>query len=471
MTNAAPVSAGQSAPISAAERQQGNQEHPKIVAEFGGAYTGPQAAYATRVGRKIAVQSGLSADPAAFDVTLLNSSVNNAFAIPGGYVYVTRELVALMNDEAELAAVLGHEVAHVAARHSAKRQSAAQRNSILGVLGQVLVGAVAGDSPVGELLTKGIGTGAQLVTLGYSRSQETQADDLGIRYLVRAGYDPLALSTMLESLAAQNSLDQSTAGTAGSIPEWASTHPDPASRVQRAADQARATGASSGVRNRDTFLAAIDGMMYGDDPAQGVVVGREFLHPAMRIAFTAPQGFAIQNGASAVSISGPNAQAQFSSAKYSGDMDAYIATVLRSLSSNNSSIPQAPVQRTTVNGIPAAYSSVRATSGSSQVDVTVFAYATSTSQAYHFIMLTPAGQGMGVMSQMAQSFHRLSASQAAEIKPRYVRVVIVKRGDTLQSLSAKMVFPDHRLERFLVLNRLTASSQLTPGQKVKVITY
>src|SRR3546814_6191939 len=115
-----------------------------------------------------------------------------------------------MNDEAELAAVLGQEVAHVAARHSAKRQSAAQRNTILGVLGQVLVGAVAGDSQIGEVLQQGIGTGTQLVTLGYSRSQETQADDLAVQYLSRAGYDPAAMASALRSLAAQNRSEEHT---------------------------------------------------------------------------------------------------------------------------------------------------------------------------------------------------------------------------------------------------------------------
>src|SRR3546814_18539238 len=107
-----------------------------------------------------------------------------------------------MNDEAELAAVLGHEVAHVAARHSAKRQSAAQRNTILGVLGQVLVGAVAGDSQIGEVLQQGIATGTQLVTLGYYRRQDTQADDLAVRYISRAGFDPAAMASAFLSLAA-----------------------------------------------------------------------------------------------------------------------------------------------------------------------------------------------------------------------------------------------------------------------------
>ena len=126
--------------ISPAERKQGDEAHPQLLAEFGGPYSGPQAAYVNRVGKNIALQSGLSNARSDFTVTLLNSPVNNAFAIPGGYVYVTRQLMALMNDEAELAGVLGHEVGHVAAQHSKKRQSAATRNTILGVLGAVLGG-------------------------------------------------------------------------------------------------------------------------------------------------------------------------------------------------------------------------------------------------------------------------------------------------------------------------------------------
>ena len=135
------LQAGRAQPITAQERQQGAQANPSLTAEYGGALTGRQAAYVESIGRRIATQSGLSNSPGAFNVTLLNSPIDNAFAIPGGYVYVTRNLVALMNDEAELAAVMGHEVAHVAARHSRQRQSRAQRN-VLGGAEPDLTGAL-----------------------------------------------------------------------------------------------------------------------------------------------------------------------------------------------------------------------------------------------------------------------------------------------------------------------------------------
>ena len=127
-----------SAPITQQEASQGSEFHPQLLAEFGGTYQGPQAAYVESVGKNIAVQSGLGNARSSFTVSLLNSSVNNAFAVPGGYIYSTRQLVALMNNEAELAGVLGHEVGHVAARHSQRRQSNAQRNQILGTAGAIL---------------------------------------------------------------------------------------------------------------------------------------------------------------------------------------------------------------------------------------------------------------------------------------------------------------------------------------------
>jgi len=169
--------------ISPADKAQGAENHPKLLAEFGGAVTGTQATYVEGVGKTIAMQSGLGNARSDFTVTLLNSSVDNAFAIPGGYVYVTRQLVSLMNNEAELAGVLGHEVGHVAARHSAKRQSTAQKNAVLGAIGTILSGVIFGNSAIGQIGQQIFSTGSQLLTLRYSRAQETEADNLGIQYL------------------------------------------------------------------------------------------------------------------------------------------------------------------------------------------------------------------------------------------------------------------------------------------------
>jgi predicted Zn-dependent protease len=453
--------------ISQADKTQGAQAHPQLVAEFGGTVTGPQANYVETVGKTIAVQSGLSNARGDFTVTLLNSPVNNAFAVPGGYVYVTRQLTALMNNEAELAGVLGHEIGHVAARHSAKRQKAATRNSILGALGSILSGVILGDSSFGRLGQQVFSQGSQLLTLQYSRSQETQADNLGIAYLRSAGYDPRAMSSVLESLARQNALDAQLRGTQNQVPAWASTHPDPASRVRAAL--AQAGPGATGMTNRDTFLTRIDGLIYGDDPKQGIIEGSQFLHPDLRLGFEAPNGFYLVNGTRSVSISGESGKAEFTTANFDGNLSSYVTAAFAGLSSNNQRISPQSIERTTVNGLPAAYGTARVQGSSGPLDVVVFAYDFGGGKAYHFVTITQAG-GAGVFNPMFRSMRRISASEAGAVTPKRLDVVTVRPGDTVQSLAARMAFPDAKLERFLVLNNLSTNSSLPAGSKVKIVT-
>ena len=455
--------------ISPQDKAEGAKAHPQLVAEFGGAVTGPPATYVAGVGKNIAVQSGLSNARGDFTVTLLNSPVNNAFAVPGGYVYVTRQLVALMNNEAELAGVLGHEVGHVAAQHSRKRQSAATRNSIIGVLGTVLSGVLLGNGTAGQLGQKIFSQGSQLLTLSYSRGQETEADNLGIAYLGRARYDPRAMSTVLTSLANQNALDARLMGTSNQVPAWASTHPDPASRVRAALT--RAGAGATGVTNRDGFLRAIDGVMYGDDPHQGVVEGRKFTHPDLKIAFEAPSGFYMINGTRSVSIGGQSGKGEFSTGPYNGDMESYIAAVFGALTDQGQAkITPSSIQRTTVNGIPAAYGNAQVQGSSGQLDVVVFAYEFSKTQAFHFVTISATGSA-NQFNSMFSSLRRISATEASAVRPRKLVVVTAKAGDTLQSLAARMAYSDAAMERLLVLNALEANSRIVPGQKVKIVTY
>ena len=462
-----PAWAGQDAVrnISASDKAQGAKAHPQLLEEFGGAYQGPQADYVEKVGKKIAVQSGLSNSEKDFTVTLLNSPVNNAFAIPGGYVYVTRQLLALMNDEAELASVLGHEVGHVAARHSNKRNT----TSTLGTLLAAGIGVLSGSSELGKIA----GYGAQLYTLKFSRSQEYQADDLGIRYLASGGYDPLAASDMLASLNAISAVEAQVAGRDDKgMPSWASTHPNTGDRVLRARRKATETGVSGAgrPRNRDAFLAMLDGMIYDDDPRQGIVDGTSFRHPELKIGFTAPSGYAMANGTAAVTVSGPGGQAQFQGGGLGGGgLAAYIDARFQTLGGGQSRVSYGDVRTTTVNGLEAAYATARASTQSGMVDVTIFAYRFSPDMGFHFMTITPAGSGIGAFQPLVQSFRRLSDSEVAAIKPRRVRIVTVKPGDTVASLAARMAYPSYRVERFLALNGLAQDAVLQPGQKVKLI--
>ncbi len=474
MIAAAPIALGACASIPEAgsaitqsEAAQGAQYHPQFVTEFGGEITGPQAQYVQTVGANIAFQSGLAGSREAFKVTLLNSSVNNAFAVPGGYVYATRQLVTLMNNEAELAAVLGHEVGHVAARHSQRRQAAAQRNQLGGmgiaILSSILLG---GNNPLGQQIAQGALQGSQMLTLSFSRGQETEADGLGIQYLNAAGYDPRAMSTLLASLAAQNALDAQLQGRDdATIPEWASTHPDPASRVAAAAQLA---GAGTGLTNRETFLQRVDGMMYGDDPAQGVIEGSAFIHPQLRLSFTAPQGFYMANGTRAVAINGDGGRAQMTGAAYNGNMDAYVRAAFQALAGEGQTLAPQSVQRTTVNGIPAMYGSAVVPNGQQQVEVTVFAYEFGPSTAYHFMAITPAGQA-GTFNAMYQSMRRISASEASAVVPRAVDVVTAGRSDTVATLSRRMAYTEAPEARFRVLNGMAANDQVVAGRQYKIV--
>ncbi len=456
-----------SAPITQAEAQQGAEYHPQLLAQFGGAMSGSQAAYVESVGKNIAVQSGLGNARDSFTVSLVNSSVNNAFAIPGGYVYTTRQLVALMNNEAELAGVLGHEVAHVAARHSQRRQQKAQQNSILGTVGAILSGVLLGDTGLGQQLGQTFLQGSQLLTLKFSRSQELEADELGIQYLDNAGYDPRAMGTVLASLAAQNSLDARLQGRDNAtIPEWASTHPDPAGRVQTALSKAAPLG--TGITNRDQFLSSIDGLIYGDDPEQGVIEGRQFIHPVLRFSFTAPQGFFMTNGTTAVGINGQSGQAQLSLAPYDGNLSTYIRQRFAALGGDQQQLAPDSIQGTTVNGLQAAYGTARVNNGNSQVDVVVYAYEFSNNQAFHFTAITPAGNAR-VFTDMFASMRRITTSEANSVVPRRLDVVTVRSGETVQSLANRMAYTTGQEARFRVLNGLGSNDTLRAGQKVKIV--
>lgn len=458
--------------ISQAEAQTAYQQHPQVLAEFGGEVTGTVGNYVEQVGDSVAVHSGTPNAAAAYDFTVLNSAVENAFAVPGGRIYVTRQLMGLMEDEAELAFVLGHEVGHVAADHSKQRQAKAQQNSILGALGAILGGVLGGNSGLGNLLSQGAQQYAQLNTLSYSRDQEYEADTLGIRYMSQQGYDAMASAGILNSLGASTNLEARMQGDTGrSTPEWAMTHPLSENRTARAQQQAQQV-ASGGTRNRDTYLGRIDGLTVDDDPAQGVIEGLTFTHPDLRLQFQVPTGFRMQNGTREVSIAGSSGQAIFSTAQYNGNLNSYIGQVLQQIVGQNVGQLQVPnPQVTTINGLKAAYTTTRVPTQNGSVDLSVVAYEFSGSQAFHFATITQAGAGLRPFSPMIQSLHRISAQEAAAVRPRVIDVVTVKSGDTMQSLASRMAYSNYKLERFMVLNSLNSNSRLQAGQKVKLVVY
>lgn len=453
-------------PRDVAEAQRQNAE---LVQELGGAETGPRAAYVESVGRRVAAYTGIVNSGQSFHFTMLNSPVENAMSVPGGYVYVTRQLLTIMDNEAELAFALGHETGHIAANHARSREAYAQRQSVLGVLGAIFGSVFGGPN---NIFSQWATQRAVIATLSFSREQEYEADRLATRYLIAAGYDPAGGPGILAALARSSQLEARLQGRAyRQTPEWASTHPLSENRMQRALADARATGRlGRGVRNRDQFLAEIDGLYVDDDPEQGIVEGPVFTHPDLRIQFQVPPGYRMSNGTTAVTVSGSAGKAQFSGGRYSGTLEDYTGRVMQSVLQGQQASFGAP-QRTMINGMPALVSSARVFTRSGSIDLSMVAYQWDPQHIYHFIMLTQGGAGIGPFVPMVSSLRRISQAEAAAIRPRIIDVVTVAPGDTVQSLAGRMAYRDFKLDRFLSLNGLAANSRLSPGQKVKLVVY
>ena len=438
--------------------------HAALVQELGGAETGQRATYVQSVGRRIGAVSGLANPGQALHFTMLNSAVENAFSVPGGYVYITRQLIGLMDDESELAFALGHEVGHIAANHAHIREQYEQRNT-LGVFGQI-IGAIFGRG-VGDMLQ----ARSALDLLSFSREQEYEADTLGLRYLIAAGYDPAGASEVLAALSRNTALQLRVQGrTNRQTPEWASTHPLSENRMQRALAEARATGRlGTGIRNRDLFLNEIEGLYVDDDPAQGIIDGATFTHPDLRIQFSVPQGYLMSNGTDAVTISGSAGKAQFRQGP--PNIDQAIAFAYQQLTGGQFQLQVPAPQRITINGMPAAVTTARVETDSGLIDASVVAYQWDAQRVYYFVMLTPGGYGVSPFVPMINSLRRISAAEAAAIRPRVIHVETVRPGETVATLAARMAYPDFKLERFLSLNGLVANSVLAAGQKVKLVVY
>ncbi len=467
--------------ISASDKQTGAKADPQLTADYGGAYAGPQSALVQRIGVKVAAQSGIAQVERDFSFKLLNSGVPNAFAVPGGYVYATRGLLALMNNEAELAFVLGHEAGHIAARHSDSRQKVTQRNVLLGTLGQAVLGAVLGNGALGQIGGQLGQAGIQRLVVGnvmsHSRGDEFQADDLGVTYMRKAGYDAATSGDILGSLAAQAALDAKVSGNTRTTPGWAMSHPDPAARVVRAKQRAGQLGTAGGARNGDVFLTSLKGMIYGDDPAQGLIEGQDFRYPAGRLQFTAPAGYGMSNGSDAVTISAAagarvGGQARFTGGRFDGNLSALVTRTFAALNKNAAAAPAVAPTRTTVNGMEAMTATVRANSNGQAVDATVVAIAAAPGVGYTFAVIQPGGTGLGDLAGLVGSFRRMSDAEVGAVRPRVIDVVSVGRSDTVASLAARMAYPSLQAERFRVLNGIAPGGiRLAAGRKVKLIVW
>lgn len=448
--------------IPAADKAAGARADTALRKAFGGRYVGEQTRYVGEVGKRVAAQAGIAGGADEFTVTLLNSPVENAFALPGGYVYVTRQLLALMNSEAQLAGVMGHEVGHVVARHEAGRRRASAIARLLGLL----VTAMAGDDVAGSVIGLVGRVAGQLYALKYGRDQEYAADRLGLGYMTAAGYSPCAAASMLAQLDAETTLNARIAGRESEVvPAWAATHPNGQERVRRATRLAAATGKAEMPAAQDVaFLRRLDGLLYDDDPGDGVVEGQTFRQPRLRVRLTAPQGYRITRFGRAVHVAGPAGVARFARTIQTKDPMVALTARLRSIGMRGS----AEATRGVSGGLPWAAITVPGYAGGRALDVTIVAYRLAAATV-RLDIFTPRGTGAGAFQLLIDSVAPLTEAEVAAVPAKRIRIVTVAPGDTVDGLAQRMAYPTFRRERFLTLNGLAEDATLAPGMLVKVV--
>ncbi|WP_395670756.1 M48 family metalloprotease [Phenylobacterium sp.] len=439
------------------------REHVATIEAYGGLLEGRQAAYVRQVGERVAGAAGRR--DCGFHV--VNSPAVNAFtAPPGCHVYITRGLLAILNSEAELAAVLGHEVGHVTANHAGGRQ----QRTVLSGIGALIVGAVTGSGELAQLANRF----GQLNVLSYSRNQEFQADALGVRYLTAGGYAPHAVADMLSALQAEDQLSerQRNQEPAKAVPEWARTHPLTGERIARAAQEARRVTPQPGASEREEpFFAAIDGLLYGDDPEQGFVNRRGFAHPGLGVAFDAPPGVTLSNSPQAVKIEGPNNLAgEFTITGRSGrDLEDQAYQALRR-AAGQTPVQAGRAERVRSGGMDGIVLPALARSQRGTVEVTVAVFEGGPNQTFQFLFLAPNG-GARTVDELIRSLRRVGPRESAELRARRIEVIAARPGDTPERLAQRMAVDEARLDTFLMLNGLRPGDPLPAGRRVKVVAY
>ncbi|WP_370660294.1 M48 family metalloprotease [Peteryoungia algae] len=436
--------------------QMGAREHPRIVASYGGEYSDSKTE--RLVARIAGALTAVSENPnQSYRITILNSPAINAFALPGGYLYVTRGLLALANDASEVAAVLSHEMAHVTANHGIERQRREEAEVIASrVVAEVLSSDLAGK----QALARG-----KLRLAAFSRQQELQADVIGVRTLGEAGYDPYAAARFLDSMARYSQFTSVDPDADQSL-DFLSSHPNAPQRVELAKRHARVFGpeGTHGETGRDYYLNGIDGLLYGDSPQEGFVRGQTFLHGQLGIRFDVPVGFQIDNKVEAVLATGPGDVA----IRFDGVADSQKISLPNYISSGwvTGLLPDT-IQTITVNGLEAA--TARASADRWDFDITVIRIGP---QIFRFLTAVPKGSPAleTTAAQLRASFRRITSQEAASLKPLRVRVVTVGANDNIGTLSARMMGTDRKLELFRMINALGATSTVKPGARVKIIS-
>jgi len=442
---------------SADELAMGRQANPQILQTYGKYEDADLARYVSALGKRL---GALSHQPnLAYTIQVLDSPVVNAFAVPGGYVYLTRGILAYLNDEAELAGVVAHEIGHIAARHSAQQYSKAQFAQLGLGLGSMLSSTFRKYAGIAQ-------AGVGMLFLSFSRSDEREADSLGVEYSAKAGYDSNHMANLFVSLERLNPGESQ-----GGLPGWFSTHPNPENRIAAVKQDTLAwrekIQQTQFAVNRDQYLRQIDGIVFGEDPRQGYVEGNVFYHPQLRFQFPVPGGWKVNNTASQVQMINQqqNAVILFSMAPEKNPQAAAQAFI------NESKAAVVRSERTQVNGLQAhrVISDVTTEQGV----IRIMSYFIKKGQTvYAFLGYTERARFSGFSSVFEQTMGRFrNLSDANKINVKADRLAVrrtITQGSLRQALQ-KFGGPENKWEDLAIINGMQLGDAVPRNTIIKFV--
>jgi predicted Zn-dependent protease len=442
------------------EIQQGAQAHKEVLQEYGLVEDPELQAYVNRIGKSLAAKShrgGLN-----WHFTVVDSPQVNAFALPGGYVYITRGIMAYLNSEAELAGVVGHEIGHVTARHGVRQQSAATVIGLGTILGSILVPGL--NSQAGSSLLQALG---QSLVAGYGREHELEADRLGAEYLAKVGYNPQAMVEVIGVLKNQELYDIQLAKQEGREPRRYhgvfETHPSNDARLKQVVGEAKKYQVAKPVENRDAYLNAMNGIYFGDSPDQGLIRNNALLHEKLGIAVQFPQAWRVQNQPDRVVALNPQGTALVE-LKQTPKNIAPMDTLQKALKLDQG----ARFESGNVNGNPAAFAA-----GALQGKPVLAAAISHSGNQYLFAALAKDAnaynQNRNDMKAAINSFHSLSAEERQRAKPHVIRLAKVQPGASMAQLAAQSPLGKTAEAQLRLMNGFYPSGEPKAGQMIKII--
>jgi predicted Zn-dependent protease len=439
------------------EIQLGRQTDGQVIQEYGLYEDAKLTAYLNDICQRL---GKISHRPnLTYHSKVLDVSVVNAFAVPGGYVYFTRGILASLNNEAELAAVMGHEVGHITARHSARQYSQAQLAQLgLGV-GMVFAEKIPALSELAQL-------GVGMLFLRFSRDNERQADDLGVEYSSKVGYDAAQMATFFETLERMNPGSDRTG-----LPSWFSTHPSPEDRMQAVRIRAREWQQKLGIKdlklNRDQYFKEIDGLVFGEDPRQGYVSDHVFYHPVLRFQFPVPVNWKLKNTPSRVQIVGEREEAVILFSLTAGPSPYEAARTF--VGKTGALVIRS--EATQVNGLPSqrVISDIQTQSGVIRV-MSYFIQKERRIFVFHGLSLRSLFQKyQALFDGHMRQFKELSDPKRINIKPDRIRIRAIGSVDTLENTLRSLGVPNEKLKEMALLNGKHLNEMVPANTMLKVV--